>query len=509
VERKDTTMTSNVEHGTVSLSDTSYALTGSGSRAAASLGSDLASLLVDRIVENKSFFAADLQLMLLNFADAVVQGVSQDLSTFSLETVRPQGQSSGLLFEAVCLCFGSTILKQRLRDYLQARMQSLRQPHLQQGNTVEANYRGRGRWFPGRISRVNAGGTFDVDYDDGDKETQVEPSLIRPWRGGNVETRSATIRRLLLGGDIEGTQRSIPGHLTNNHDGTTPVVVNAGTVARHRTVGDATLTVGGDMFRAVTAPLTNMSCTDAVDTFLRVTRLVAPHFTRAVAIARVCEVVSLAQPVLTSAYEYAAETKDEQGNLKTDGLRVAESAAVAAVTYTTSVVTTCSMAAAVPDRVQADSLSGVVGILAITAAKAAIAFAVNKYATQQVRSWFKRYRGYTENQERMRHLHEQLGISETCTAKELAAHYRKRSLQLHPDRAGGHIEEFQKFSAAYEELCELKCDAEFHPTRRTIYAKLAVVADFARGGLSYQNLLPSMDDLEALVSELDAYVSQL
>merc|ERR1712096_67833 len=35
---------------------------------------------------------------------------------------------------------------------------------------VQGNYRGRGRWYPGRITRAS-NGRYMVQYDDGDKET--------------------------------------------------------------------------------------------------------------------------------------------------------------------------------------------------------------------------------------------------------------------------------------------------------------------------------------------------
>ena len=41
---------------------------------------------------------------------------------------------------------------------------------------VEARYRGRSRYFPGRIARENRDGTYDIDYDDGEKEQGVEKS---------------------------------------------------------------------------------------------------------------------------------------------------------------------------------------------------------------------------------------------------------------------------------------------------------------------------------------------
>jgi hypothetical protein len=50
---------------------------------------------------------------------------------------------------------------------------------LEEGVKIESNYRGRGRWYSSTISRVNANGTFDIKYDDGDREQGVERKLIR------------------------------------------------------------------------------------------------------------------------------------------------------------------------------------------------------------------------------------------------------------------------------------------------------------------------------------------
>ncbi len=46
------------------------------------------------------------------------------------------------------------------------------------GDKVEARYRGRDKWYPGKISRVRANGTFDVNYDDGEKEQGVSRDCI-------------------------------------------------------------------------------------------------------------------------------------------------------------------------------------------------------------------------------------------------------------------------------------------------------------------------------------------
>src|SRR3546814_13037651 len=50
---------------------------------------------------------------------------------------------------------------------------------LREGTKVEARYRGRGRYYPGVIARTRADGTYDIDYDDGEKETGVRGELGR------------------------------------------------------------------------------------------------------------------------------------------------------------------------------------------------------------------------------------------------------------------------------------------------------------------------------------------
>jgi hypothetical protein len=47
------------------------------------------------------------------------------------------------------------------------------------GDAVEANYKGKGKWFSGKISAVNRSGTYDVRYDDGDEENGIRSDNIR------------------------------------------------------------------------------------------------------------------------------------------------------------------------------------------------------------------------------------------------------------------------------------------------------------------------------------------
>ena len=48
-----------------------------------------------------------------------------------------------------------------------------------EGDAVEVRYRGREKYYPGKISRDCGEGKYDIAYDDGDEERGVEAHLIR------------------------------------------------------------------------------------------------------------------------------------------------------------------------------------------------------------------------------------------------------------------------------------------------------------------------------------------
>ena len=62
------------------------------------------------------------------------------------------------------------------------------------GQGIEARYRGKTKFYPGKISRENGDSTYDIDYDDGEKEFKVREdyiqssasSIISPVRSSSV-----------------------------------------------------------------------------------------------------------------------------------------------------------------------------------------------------------------------------------------------------------------------------------------------------------------------------------
>ncbi|GBG23942.1 E3 ubiquitin-protein ligase TRIP12 [Hondaea fermentalgiana] len=64
-------------------------------------------------------------------------------------------------------------------DATRAQSQAAREEHsFKLNDRIEGRYAGKSRYYKGRIARVNADGTYDIAYDDGDSERGVKPSLV-------------------------------------------------------------------------------------------------------------------------------------------------------------------------------------------------------------------------------------------------------------------------------------------------------------------------------------------
>jgi hypothetical protein len=124
---------------------------------------------------------------------------------------------------------------------------------LQEGVAVEARYRGRERYFPGLVRRVNRDGTYDIDYSDGERELGVLAECVRPIAlvaapaadtavvaaaaaAAAVDTSSNEVSRSALseGAAVEarykGRERYFPGTVAHvNSDGTYDINYDDGT----------------------------------------------------------------------------------------------------------------------------------------------------------------------------------------------------------------------------------------------------------------------------------------
>lgn len=52
-----------------------------------------------------------------------------------------------------------------------------------EGDRIEGKHQGGMRWYPGVIAEVNPDGTYEINYDDGDEESDVIPEYIRLFDG--------------------------------------------------------------------------------------------------------------------------------------------------------------------------------------------------------------------------------------------------------------------------------------------------------------------------------------
>ena len=91
---------------------------------------------------------------------------------------------------------------------------------LREGDEIEARYRGREKYYKGTISRDRGDGTYDISYDDGEKETRVEERLIRKRERGSSRSRSrGADDRLSEGDKVEADYRAGQVLPRQNHEG--------------------------------------------------------------------------------------------------------------------------------------------------------------------------------------------------------------------------------------------------------------------------------------------------
>jgi hypothetical protein len=115
-----------------------------------------------------------------------------------------------------------------------------------EGERVEANFRGKGKFHPAKISIDRGDGTYDLDYEDGDKEKRVRKDLIRPLSrsSSSRSPRGVQAPALKVGDRIEARD----GHFEekgivhrDNYDGTFDVEFDSGKKGRNLRVSDIRL----------------------------------------------------------------------------------------------------------------------------------------------------------------------------------------------------------------------------------------------------------------------------
>ena len=91
---------------------------------------------------------------------------------------------------------------------------------LEEGDDIEANYRGRGKYYHGKIKRNRGDNTYDIDYNDGEKELRVKRSYIRNLNPKNKVSRDSERKTKLsfyegdrIEGNFKGRGKWYPGRI--------------------------------------------------------------------------------------------------------------------------------------------------------------------------------------------------------------------------------------------------------------------------------------------------------
>ena len=99
------------------------------------------------------------------------------------------------------------------------------------GDKIEARYRGRMKYYPGVIYKINSNGSYNIDYDDGEKETFVSEVNIRLSEpvNSNYSTNSTFKRNDKIEARFKGGNKFFSGKITNvNPDNSYDVMYDDG-----------------------------------------------------------------------------------------------------------------------------------------------------------------------------------------------------------------------------------------------------------------------------------------
>ena len=112
---------------------------------------------------------------------------------------------------------------------------------LKLGCIIEARYRGKNKYYPGKITRCRFDGSFDILYDDGERELGVAKELIKK-KDGNSEKKGNSDNIIISNdvntenfkvGDIiearyRGNNKFYPGKITRYHSGRYDILYDDG-----------------------------------------------------------------------------------------------------------------------------------------------------------------------------------------------------------------------------------------------------------------------------------------
>jgi hypothetical protein len=102
------------------------------------------------------------------------------------------------------------------------------QGEFKEGDDVEVDFKCRGHYYPGRIARGHLNGTYDIEYNDGECEQEVEAEMIkRALHGASVARRQDAEEQNDSGEQVTGGDAPISGGNSGREKGASGNVAGA------------------------------------------------------------------------------------------------------------------------------------------------------------------------------------------------------------------------------------------------------------------------------------------
>jgi hypothetical protein len=87
-----------------------------------------------------------------------------------------------------------------------------RKKTLEEGDKVEGNYKGKGKWYAGRIQKVRLDGSYDIAYNDGEQEMRVPEDLVRAIDSADSRPKAVVISEgMKVEANYKGKGKWYPG----------------------------------------------------------------------------------------------------------------------------------------------------------------------------------------------------------------------------------------------------------------------------------------------------------
>ncbi|GMH99375.1 hypothetical protein TrVE_jg13350, partial [Triparma verrucosa] len=126
------------------------------------------------------------------------------------------------------------VLESNSRSRSRGRDDSEASDDILEDDKVEARYRGKSKWYPGKVARVRSNGTMDIHYDDGEKELGVDPTFVRRLKSSPSKSKQTYREGTKIEARYRGKSKYYPGYISSSHkDGTYDIEYDDGEFESH------------------------------------------------------------------------------------------------------------------------------------------------------------------------------------------------------------------------------------------------------------------------------------